>query len=465
MTQPGNSTSRESAASSDEDLIRGVEKGDDAAVEELYRRHLPAGLSFARRLVGNDFDADDAASEAFLKVIGAIQRGNGPDGPFRPYLLRAVRTCVADHWTAQSRVVLFEDPMDTPVDDPGFDHVLNGTDRDLASVAFASLPARWQTVLWHLDVEREPPRRVAPLLGLEPNAVSAVAARARKGLRQAYLEAYVASSVEESCKPFLPLLAKSVTDGLSPAEDLRLQKHLEECPDCRAAVLAMADAKSTMRRAVGPWFLGLAAAPLTFTPAVPAVVVAQQVATHSSGLALGPWAASVAAAACVVTGAAVGLNTSTVDPIAPGVAAAPARVAPMGPETPVNPSTPLASAPVFDRTQAPAPSGVPVIPPKTNAAKEVLLPASVQLTAAPSTDPAAIPPPPPTAAPVKTPPTNPPASAPAPAPSTPAPPTVKPTPTTPPAPSPPPPPTATPAPTPPPAPGRDCWLLCLEIRL
>ncbi|YCK79728.1 hypothetical protein M1D89_01475 (plasmid) [Arthrobacter sp. D3-18] len=194
-------------------------------------------------------------------------------------------------------------------------------------------------------------------------------------------------------------------------------------------------------------------------------MVAQQLATHSSGFALGPWAASVAAAACVVTGAAVGLNTSTVDLIDPGVAAAPARVAPMGPETPVNPSTPLASAPVFDRTQAPAPSGVPVIPPKTNAAKEVLLSASVQLTAAPSTDPAAIPPPPPTAATVKTPPTNPPAPAPAPAPSTPAPPTVKPTPTTPPAPSPPPPPAATPAPTPLPAPGRDCWLLCLEIRL
>ena len=333
---------------------------------------------------------------------------------------------------------------------------------DLASVAFASLPARWQTVLWHLDVEREPPRRVAPLLGLEPNAVSAVAARARKGLRQAYLEAYVASSVRESCKPFLPLLAKSVTDGLTPGEDLRLQKHLEGCPDCRAAVLAMADAKSTMRRAVGPWFLGLAAVPFTLTPAVPAVVVAQQVATHSSGLALGPWAASVAAAACVVTGAAVGLSTSTIDPVAPGVAAAaPAWIAPAGPETPVDPSTPLASAPVFDRPQAPVPSGVPVIPPKTNAAKEVLLPASVQLTTAPSTDPAAIPPPAPTAAPVKAPP------APAPAPSTPAPapPTVKPTPTTPPAPPPPPPPTATPAPTPPPAPGRVCWLLCLEIRL
>ncbi|WGM19958.1 sigma-70 family RNA polymerase sigma factor [Paenarthrobacter sp. OM7] len=259
MREPAAPAQEEVGEPSDEDLIRSVEGNDAAAIENLYRRHVPAARAFAKRLVGNDFDSDDITSEAFLKAVSAIQRGNGPTGPFRPYLLRAVRTSAADHWNALSRHDLVEDTAETPEEETGYDHVLNEADRKLASTAFASLPPRWQTVLWHVDVEGEPPRNVGPLLGLEPNAVSAVAARARKGLRQAYLEAYIASSLDEKCKPYLPLLAKSVLEGLSPAEDLRLQNHLTDCPACSSAILSLADARSTMRRAVAPWLLGIAA--------------------------------------------------------------------------------------------------------------------------------------------------------------------------------------------------------------
>ncbi|MFP3686343.1 hypothetical protein SB847_21820, partial [Bacillus sp. SIMBA_026] len=58
--------------------------------------------------------------------------------------------------------------------------------------AFRSLPERWQAVLWYLDVERMKPAAVAPILGLSPNAVSALALRAREGLRREYLQAHIA---------------------------------------------------------------------------------------------------------------------------------------------------------------------------------------------------------------------------------------------------------------------------------
>ena len=300
----------ESGEPSDEDLIRGVEGNDAGAVEELYRRHVPAARVFAKRLVGNDFDSDDISSEAFLKVVGAIQHGNGPAGPFRPYLFRAVRTSAADHWNALSRHDLVEDTAEIPEEEPGYDHVLNETDRQLASAAFASLPPRWQTVLWHVDVEGEPPRNVGPLLGLQPNAVSAVAARARKGLRQAYLEAYVASALDETCKPYLPLLAKSVLDGLSPAEELRLQKHLNECPACSSAVLSLADARSTMRRAVAPWLIGVAAGSPVLNMIGPEATQPQD-ADYSKdpGAGLKRWVAGVAVAVvAALTAAAVALS-------------------------------------------------------------------------------------------------------------------------------------------------------------
>ncbi|MDR6688248.1 DNA-directed RNA polymerase specialized sigma24 family protein [Arthrobacter sp. 1088] len=59
------------------------------------------------------------------------------------------------------------------------DHVL---------AALQSLPERWQKVLWYTDVLQYKPREIAPLLGIAPNAVSALVLRARKGLRAAYAE-------------------------------------------------------------------------------------------------------------------------------------------------------------------------------------------------------------------------------------------------------------------------------------
>lgn len=354
MTGTGNHGNFTPGNAADEDLIRLVERNNEAAVEELYRRHMPAALLFARRVVGNEFDADDICSEAFLKVIGAIRRGKGPQGPFRPYLLKAVKTSAADHWSGASREELVEDPAETPDDERGYDRILQEKDLQLAAAAFTSLPSRWQTVLWHVDIEGEPPRRVGPLLGLEPNAVSAVAARARKGLRQAYLEAYVSSSLEESCKPYLPLLAKSVADGLSPAEDLRLRKHLDKCLPCSAAIAALSDVRATMRRAVGPWILGLAPGSVLLPTGAsgtagagapsPGPQAAGQGAAHSAGMGLGAWAAAVATVACLATGAvAVGLGLGTTNS-ASQAGSAPAQVGPGSAGGPAN-SAPGAGLP------------------------------------------------------------------------------------------------------------------------
>jgi hypothetical protein len=48
----------------------------------------------------------------------------------------------------------------------------------------------------------EPPRNIAPLMGIEANAVSALLIRARKGLRAAY-EAQALHTSEPSAEPAL----------------------------------------------------------------------------------------------------------------------------------------------------------------------------------------------------------------------------------------------------------------------
>src|SRR5699024_7597556 len=169
-------------APSDAELISRVRAGDQAAYGELFERHREAAHRMARQLVSGP-DIDDLISEAFTKVFVQLQRGGGPDVAFRAYLLTSIRRLHVDRARTNQRVQVTDDLADL---DQGVDFVDPATsnfERGAASRAFASLPERWQLVLWHLEVEGQKPADIAPLLGMSPNSVAALAYRAREGLR------------------------------------------------------------------------------------------------------------------------------------------------------------------------------------------------------------------------------------------------------------------------------------------
>lgn len=248
-------TVHEAAETADDDLIRSSRDGDRTALEVLYNRHHDSGLRFARRLMGNKADAEDVTQEAFLKVVAAMERGNGPETAFRPYFLRAVRTAAADHWAGQAKEAPTVNTGDTPVEDASLASLLHRDNPELVMKAFQSLPLRWMTVLWHAEVEREPPRKIAPILGMEPGAVSALLLRARKGLREAYLSAYVEAPLRSDCEPTFPYLAATVL-GTSSARDRRkVNEHTRDCEDCVKVMVQLTDVGVTMRGIVAPFVL------------------------------------------------------------------------------------------------------------------------------------------------------------------------------------------------------------------
>lgn len=60
------------APSPDAALADGVARGDPQACERMVRRHLPAMLATARRILGDAAAAEDCAQEAFIKAFRAI---------------------------------------------------------------------------------------------------------------------------------------------------------------------------------------------------------------------------------------------------------------------------------------------------------------------------------------------------------------------------------------------------------
>jgi RNA polymerase sigma factor (sigma-70 family) len=244
----------------DAELISAVRGGDVDAYGQLFSRHVAAARRLARQLAAAG-DADDLVSEAFAKVLGALQRGGGPDLAFRAYLLSTVRRLHVDRLRAASHLHTTDDltPFDAGV--PFRDTALEEFETDAAARAFASLPERWQMVLWHTEVEGQRPAEVAPLLGMSPNSVSALAYRAREGLRQAFVSMHApADAGRPDCAWTRRHLGSYLRHGLARRDGRRLEEHLRECRACAAVHLELYEENARLAGLLGPAVLGGAAA-------------------------------------------------------------------------------------------------------------------------------------------------------------------------------------------------------------
>ena len=253
----------------DAELISAVRAGSVDAYAALYRRHLASARALARQLTGCPAEADDLVAEAFTRLFTTLRRGGGPDAAFRAYLLTALRHIRYDRTRQDQRVELSGDMTRYDAGVPWQDRAVEELESRLASRAFTRLPERWQIVLWRTEVEQQSPAEVAPLLGLTPNGLSALAYRAREGLRQAYLQEHVTSvdasayaSVDASadarvlephCGPHrhgatLDQLGAWARDGLSPRRQARMDAHLATCLDCRVLAAELADVSGGLCR-------------------------------------------------------------------------------------------------------------------------------------------------------------------------------------------------------------------------
>src|ERR1700712_2101231 len=243
----------------DPELISRVREGDVGAYGTLFARHVDAATRLARMLVGGP-DADDLVSEAFVKALNVLLGGGGPDIAFRAYLLTAVRRLHIDKVRSNQRLTTTDDltPFDPGV--PFTDTAVAGFEGGAAAKAFASLPERWQLVLWHLEGETQNPAEIAPLLGMTANSVSALAYRAREGLRQAFLTMHAGDLVSEGCRDTNDLLGGYVRGGLSRRDATKVEDHLEHCRRCTAVYLELSEVNSSLAAILGPVLLGTAAA-------------------------------------------------------------------------------------------------------------------------------------------------------------------------------------------------------------
>jgi RNA polymerase sigma-70 factor (ECF subfamily) len=163
-------------------LMAEVARGDEAAFRQLSRRHLPAMLGLARRILGNAADAEDVAQEAMLRVWTHAPRWQ-PLAAFRTWLTRIVVNLCLDRkrraqWVDLDSVGEIADPTPSAFD------VAEQSERERALAgAIATLPARQRTAIVLTYTEGMTNAQVAEVLDTSVSAVETLLIRGKQNLR------------------------------------------------------------------------------------------------------------------------------------------------------------------------------------------------------------------------------------------------------------------------------------------
>jgi len=155
-------------------LVRAAQRGDQAALEGLFRAHWPAAYRAAWFVIRDAQAAEDVAQEAFLAAVAALDRFDR-GRPFGPWLRTIVARRAIDALRARSlRREVGEEPLATVASsDP------EQTDEDGLAAALAVLPDDQRTAVVLRHVLELTPGEIARVLEVPRGTVNS---RLRRGL-------------------------------------------------------------------------------------------------------------------------------------------------------------------------------------------------------------------------------------------------------------------------------------------
>jgi RNA polymerase sigma-70 factor (ECF subfamily) len=155
--------------------------GDMDAFEELVRRHQHGAINVAWRLLSNEHQAQDAAQEAFVRLLESAPRYR-PTARFRTYLYRIVTHICIDEYRKR-RPDSAEDLSGHHSDDDSPSEAMMRSERvERIREAIAALPERQRAALVLQHYEGLSYGEIAEALQCSPRAVDSLLVRAREKL-------------------------------------------------------------------------------------------------------------------------------------------------------------------------------------------------------------------------------------------------------------------------------------------
>jgi RNA polymerase sigma-70 factor, ECF subfamily len=176
--------------------------GEDSARAPRFRDatlpHLDAVYTFARYLLHDPADADDAVQECYLRALRHFDTLRSPD--VKPWLLAILRNVCRVEYGRRSRVLLYDFnaepdkpegmiPMWREAQDTPETEVLRELDAETIRGLVAALPAVFREVIVLREVDDLSYREIAAIVSAPVGTVMSRLARGRSMLREAWLKA------------------------------------------------------------------------------------------------------------------------------------------------------------------------------------------------------------------------------------------------------------------------------------
>ena len=178
-------SSKEDGGGDDSALAVQAGEGDEAAFELLVRRHAPAAWRLARSMLSDDFQAEEAVQDAFVKAYGALPSFRG-DSAFRTWLLKIChRTCLDRIRSRRVEPVPLSAVADLPVLDESPDLAV------LLEQTLERLSADERQAFELVHVVEFSREEAAEICGVPASTMRARVTRARQRLAAAMTEAEV----------------------------------------------------------------------------------------------------------------------------------------------------------------------------------------------------------------------------------------------------------------------------------
>ncbi|MDI9884538.1 ricin-type beta-trefoil lectin domain protein [Streptomyces sp. HNM0645] len=226
---------------------------------ELKQRHLAYAVTCAQLCTRGRTAADRLAHEALDRAAEAARSGIDPPGTWRHFILTHVHH-TARSWARTGRRALLRPSFLTWANDHGGgDGWPDGTpaesgEKQALRNGFFALPEAARGVLWYSFVDQEPDERVATYVGVAPHDVPALRAKARKALRDAFLQAHAELAGDTRCNGFRRLIeAAAVADDSLRCGDLAL--HLDTCLACEGLLTQLILLSDDLRTALADGLL------------------------------------------------------------------------------------------------------------------------------------------------------------------------------------------------------------------
>jgi RNA polymerase sigma-70 factor (ECF subfamily) len=174
---------RGAARDPDADLVRQIGEGDARAARVLVDRHLGRMLNLARRMLGDEADAEDVAQEVFLRVWRTAARWRPGGAKFETWMHRVALNLCYDRLRRRR-----EQPTDAPPEradeSPSQLDVAQAGDRSKrVEAALMELPVRQRAAITLVYYEEMSNIEAAAALGVSVDALESLLARARRALR------------------------------------------------------------------------------------------------------------------------------------------------------------------------------------------------------------------------------------------------------------------------------------------